>query len=417
MATPPADETWAQDGVTFITPVDFGDQFTSTTIVMPSFRPGQTSGTLQQRRFPPPQGERRPEFAPRDAPTSETRNRSEIVARPADERTTASQAARRGRRGPNPFRRPPGMTDAQFEELSRSRGLHGFVITLSRADYDRAVNADFWQRVIAAFIAALAGGGLGIAWHQAQKSARLQLRLQRASQMNMHLQELNLAAAGLAHETRNPLNIIRGLAQLITQRPSSAELHSRAQDIAQEVDRVTSRLNEFINYSRPPEPRPAPLNFRSVVMDVVRALETDMTDKEIRFEPDGIDGSIEADQALLRQMLFNLLLNAVQAVGRGGLIQVGLRATGLGEAAFEVCDNGPGVPPDQREQVFRPYFTTRENGTGLGLAIVRQIALAHQWEIECLDNRPGARFRVRGIKLVPRSAAHPDSPAAVLRHS
>lgn len=401
-ALPAAGESWDLDGVTLVTPVDFGDQSTSTTIVLPPFSPGQTSGSLQQGRLPPP-------------PIDEHGPRPEMNAHAGDDRTTAtmSDRGRRGRRGdrgaPPPFRRFYGMTPEQFDELSRSRGLHWFVIKLSRANYDDTVNADLWQRLIVSIIAALAGAGIGIAWRQIEKTSRLQVRLARASQLNLHLQELNLAAAGLAHETRNPLNIIRGLAQMIAQQPCSAEILSRAQDIAQEVDRVTSRLNEFINYSRPPEPRPAPLNFRSVVMDVIRTLDSDMSDKGIRFEPDGIDGSIEADQGLLRQMLFNLLLNAVQSVGRDGVIQVGLTPTGSGEASFDVRDNGPGVPFDQREQVFRPYFTTRENGTGLGLAIVRQIALAHRWEIECLDANPGARFIVRGVKLVSRAPIHPEA--------
>lgn len=403
---PDASESWNNaDGVTFVWPVDFGDpSTTSTTIVMPPFRPGQTTGTLQQRHLPPP-----PPEDDRDRPP-------EMNPHPGDERTSATAAepgARRERRGERggqpPFRRPNRMTAEQFEELSRSRGLHWFVIKLSRADYDNTMKADLWQRMIVSIIAALAGAGLGIAWRQVENTSRLQVRLARASQLNLHLQEMNLAAAGLAHETRNPLNIIRGLAQMITQQPSSADIHSRAQDIAQEVDRVTSRLNEFINYSRPPEPRPAPLNFRSVVMDVVRALDSDMSDKGIRFESDGIDGSIEADQGLLRQMLFNLLLNAVQAVGRDGVIHVALTPSGSGEATFEVRDNGPGVPIDQRDQIFRPYFTTRENGTGLGLAIVRQIALSHRWEIECLDATPGARFIVRGVKLVSRAQIHPES--------
>ncbi len=438
---PEASENWnATDGVTFVWPVDFGDpSTTSTTIVMPPFRAGQTSGTLQQGRVPPPEDEEHappPAMNPRsgDAHTTaaaaqrdgrrewhgeragqlsgdEREPPPEMNPHAGDERTTAAASQRDGRRrgGPPPFRRPSRMTAEQYEELGRSRGLHGFVIKLLRADYDRALAADLWQRMIVSLIAALAGAGLGIAWRQVENTTRLQLRLARASQLNLHLQEMNLAAAGLAHETRNPLNIIRGLAQMITQQPCSAEIHSRAEDIEQEVDRVTSRLNEFINYSRPPEPRPAPLNFHAVVMEVVRALDGDMADKAIRFEPDDLDGTIEADQGLLRQMLFNLLLNAVQAVGREGVIRVGLRPDGFGEASFEVRDNGPGIPADQREQIFRPYFTTREGGTGLGLAIVRQIALAHRWEIECLDAQPGACFIVRGVKLVPRAPIHPEA--------
>jgi signal transduction histidine kinase len=98
-------------------------------------------------------------------------------------------------------------------------------------------------------------------------------------------------------------------------------------------------------------------------------------------------------------MLFNLLLNAVQALETGGEIQVitGKRAA---EAFLEIRDNGQGVPPDRRKEIFKPYFTTHQKGTGLGLAVVQQIVLAHGWEIECLANEPkGAIFRVTHLKV------------------
>jgi len=103
---------------------------------------------------------------------------------------------------------------------------------------------------------------------------------------------------------------------------------------------------------------------------------------------------------MLRQALFNLLLNAVQAVGRNGEIQVVTRREGATEAILEVRDNGPGVPPERRTEIFKPYFTTQKTGTGLGLAVVQQIVLAHGWEIECAANEPkGALFRISHLKL------------------
>ena len=100
--------------------------------------------------------------------------------------------------------------------------------------------------------------GYGLAWRSLDKTSELQLRLVRASELNLHLKELNLAAAGLAHETRNPLNIIRGLAQLISkQQNASPEIQAKSREIINETDRVTAQLNEFINYSRPREVRRA----------------------------------------------------------------------------------------------------------------------------------------------------------------
>jgi signal transduction histidine kinase len=103
---------------------------------------------------------------------------------------------------------------------------------------------------------------------------------------------------------------------------------------------------------------------------------------------------------LLRQVLFNLLLNAIQAADPSGQIQISARRLSATEAALEIRDNGPGVPPDRRQEIFKPYFTTNQKGTGLGLAVVQQIVLAHGWEIECLANEPkGALFRITHLKV------------------
>jgi len=222
----------------------------------------------------------------------------------------------------------------------------------------------------------------------------------RASELNTHLKEMNLAAAGLAHETRNPLNIIRGLAQMISRQSEAPEdLRKKSRDILDETDKVTAQLNEFINYSRPREVRRSALALDSIVGEVVRALTFDIEEKQIALQIKGDPLTILADEQLLRQMLFNLLLNAIQVANKSGEIQVVSEQRGS-EAQIEVRDNGPGVPAESRTEIFKPYFTTQKTGTGLGLAVVQQIVLAHGWEIECLPNQPvGAVFRITHVKL------------------
>ncbi len=245
--------------------------------------------------------------------------------------------------------------------------------------------------------------GSGLVWRSLGKSSELQLRLVRASELNTHLREMNLAAAGLAHETRNPLNIIRGMAQMLSKQPEApADVRDKARAIVDETDKITAQLNEFINYSRPREVRRAKLALPSAVDEVVRALNYDVEEKKIRLETRSEPLSIEADEQLFRQALFNLVLNATQAVGRNGRIQIVMQKVNASEAAIEVRDDGPGVPPERRQEIFKPYFTTQQNGTGLGLAVVQQIVLAHGWEIECLANEPkGAVFRITHLKLAP----------------
>jgi signal transduction histidine kinase len=243
--------------------------------------------------------------------------------------------------------------------------------------------------------------GVGLAWRSVMKTSDLQIRLVRASELNSHLKEMNLAAAGLAHETRNPLNIIRGLAQMIARQPEAGgEIQGRSKDILMEVDKVAAQLNEFINYSRPREVRPTVLSLNSIVGEVTRALNYDLEEKSIHLQSSGESLSILADEQLLRQALFNLILNAVQAVSAGGKIEVAMRRQGSSEAVLEVRDDGPGVPPEKRTEIFKPYVTTQKSGTGLGLAVCQQIVLAHGWEIECLANEPrGAVFRISHLKL------------------
>jgi two-component system, NtrC family, sensor histidine kinase HydH len=217
--------------------------------------------------------------------------------------------------------------------------------------------------------------------------------------LNSHLREMNLAAAGLAHETRNPLNIIRGMAQMISKSDASPDLKEKSKAIVDETDKVTAQLNEFINYSRPREVRRARVALNAVVTEVVRALNYDIDEKKISVDAKVEPFPIEADEQLLRQALFNLLLNAIQAVGENGQIQFAAHRNGASEAVLEIRDNGPGVPPEQRREIFKPYFTTQQRGTGLGLAVVQQIVLVHGWEIECLANEPkGAVFRISHLK-------------------
>jgi signal transduction histidine kinase len=302
------------------------------------------------------------------------------------------------------FRRPPwmvGLDEQEIKSLVEKRTLHGLLLTMSTEGLETATMRDSWLRTIIMSLAALAALGAGLAWSNLAKSSELQLRLVRASELNSHLKEMNLAAAGLAHETRNPLNIIRGLAQMISKQTGTPqETQKKSREIIDEADKVAAQLNEFINYSRPREVRRTKVALSAVINEVVRALNYDLEEKKIALQVKGEQLSIEADEQLLRQALFNLLLNAVQAANGKGEIHIVAEKRNGTEACLDVRDNGPGVPPERRTEIFKPYFTTQKQGTGLGLAVVQQIVLAHGWEIECLGNEPrGAVFRIKHLKI------------------
>jgi len=294
------------------------------------------------------------------------------------------------------------MSEEEYRSLIQKQGVHSFVIVMSTEMMRASVSHDLWLRSLITALASVSVVGLGMAWRNLAKSSELELRLVRAAELNSRLKETNLAAAGLAHETKNPLNIIRGLAQMMSRREDApAEVRQKAREMVDETDRVTAQLNEFINYSRPREVRRASVSLRSVVADVARALNYDLEEKQVRLQPFDQELVVEADEQLLRQALFNLVLNAIQAVEPKGEIQISAGRNGM-EAFLEIRDNGPGVPPEHRADIFKPYFTTHENGTGLGLAVVHQIVLVHGWEIECLPHEPrGALFRLTHLRLAP----------------
>jgi len=420
-------ERWGLRTVTLINPVDLGASVTSEgvtnpTIVLPPFR--ELTNTIRDsgrgfpRREPRPEDLPPPENAPppngiassdTNSPEAARSNFAERESRhhegdpsfsggpPNLARSPDSERAGRPRR-PFWFR---GMDEKEYQSLIQKRALHGLVLAMSTGSFQAASTRDLWLRLIIVFLATILAAGSAMVWREVAKVSDLQIRLVRASELNTHLKEMNLAAAGLAHETRNPLNIIRGLAQMISKRDDTVpEIRQKSRDILDQTDKVTAQLNEFINYSRPREVRRSPLALNSVVTEVVRALTYDLEEKNIRLEVKGEQLAIEADEQLLRQALFNLILNAVQAVNGSGQIEVLSEKRSASEAALEIRDNGPGVPPERRTEIFKPYFTTQKTGTGLGLAVVQQIVLAHGWEIECLPNAPkGAVFRITHLKL------------------
>lgn len=338
---------------------------------------------------------------PRAFRPSANRRAPEGVAPKAGEAPPATSASPR-----SPFGRPSWMSREEYDSVIQKQGMHSLVISLSTVDMRRAVRNDLLLRALVSLLAAGAALGAALAWRNLRKNSDLQIRLVKAGEMNAHLSGMNFAAAGLAHETRNPLNLIRGLAQMISlQSKDAPKLQEHAATIIEEADRVTVQLNEFINYSKPREAHLAPVAIAALVADVARTLQPDLEEKQIVFVPVATPLAIEADAALLRQALFNLLLNAVQAVGAGGRIEVRCTAVAEGEAALEIADDGPGVPAAERTNIFKPYVTMRPKGVGLGLAIVQQIVSAHRWEIACLANEPrGALFRVRHLKVAASGA-------------
>ena len=290
-------------------------------------------------------------------------------------------------------------TTLTSSNLARST-LHNAIFVLDDTWLNRSTDRMRLRTTLAILLAAIAAGALVFSWQNLQRSANLAVRLVGAKEKNRHLEEMRLAAAGLAHETRNPLNVVRSIAQSLPEFLSSpTELRSRTTTIVEEVDRINARLAEFIAYSKPREPDLKPLNSRNFADDVLRLLVADAEDDDIRLVVDGDAGTILADEGLLRQAIFNLIINAIAASPDNTTVTLRLGLDVDEMVWMEVEDEGPGVPKEKREDIFMPYFTMSEEGTGLGLAVVQQIAAAHEWAIHYIDKpNCGAIFRIEGIK-------------------
>ena len=407
-----AGELWSDTNVIFVWPVEGASVSpegvtNNPTVVLPSprnFTNGEPRG---------PRGSRDPDFFGHGLRTdlaNATNFPSPLITNAAGEVEPPPMPPYDDHRPPPNGERPRGshrppwlsyMTEADFKTLIATHELHGLVLAMSTENFRAACTSDLWLRYVIGFFAGISALGAGLAWRNLAKTADLQIRLVRASELNSHLKEMNLAAAGLAHETRNPLNIIRGQAQIIARLPDAApEVREKSKTIVDETDKVTAQLTEFINYSRPREVRRTQIALASACNEVVRTLSFDIGEKKLSVEVGGDLLAIEADEQLLRQVLFNLLINAIQAADPGGRIQILAQRSNASEAMLEVRDDGPGVPPENREEIFKPYFTTQPKGTGLGLAVVQQNVLAHGWEIVYLGNQPrGAIFRVTHLKI------------------
>lgn len=399
---PAGSELWSSNYVTFVQPMEG-----ASAVEGPGGAPDWLSNNATimlpgPRDFPRRDRPDDPNFFGTNFPALPTNN--EMGPPPGDDNRPPEGRPPEGGRGRGGRGRVPWlrwMSETDYNSLVATHELHGLVFTMSTDKYQATCTRDLWLRLIIDFFAGVSALGAGLAWRNTQRTAELQIRLVRASELNSHLKELNLAAAGLAHETRNPLNIIRGQAQMLSRLPEApADVREKSRTIVDETDKVTAQLTEFINYSRPREVRRTRVPLTDAANEIVRTLNLDIEEKKLRVEVGGEALSVEADEQLLRQVLFNLLINAIQAADMNGKIQIRIRRTTPAEAALEVRDDGPGVPPENRGEIFKPYFTTHQKGTGLGLAVVQQIVLAHGWEIACLSNEPrGAVFRITHLKI------------------
>jgi signal transduction histidine kinase len=238
-------------------------------------------------------------------------------------------------------------------------------------------------------------------------------------------------AAGLAHEVKNPLGAIKGAAQLLSEPTERGNLgpaeHEFLSIILEEVERLDRVVGSVLDYARPGQSNLGPFDLNAVVRRTLQVLSKDRQD-DCQVETELLDPLplVRADAEQLRQVLINLVRNAIQAMNGRGRITVQTRERRGHEgvpgarswAEVAVHDEGPGIAVDIQESLFVPFFTTKEKGTGLGLAISQRMVEEMGGRIE-VASQPGhgATFTVV-LPLAedpgPPRASSPAPPPATL---
>ena len=210
-------------------------------------------------------------------------------------------------------------------------------------------------------------------------------------------------AAGIAHEIRNPLMAIKLLIQTAADRSDGSSLRPRDfQVLEEEIVRLEQIVTGFLDFARPPRLDPRPVDMAELAGQVVAGLRPKAELQGVTLNMDALQEPVmaSADPNQLRQVLLNLILNAIDAQPAGGEVQIAaaLERSPSNEAqlVLTVSDRGPGLPENVGERIFEPFVSTKESGLGLGLSICRRIAEAHGGTLAAAT-RPtgGAVFTLR----------------------
>jgi two-component system, NtrC family, sensor histidine kinase HydH len=231
----------------------------------------------------------------------------------------------------------------------------------------------------------------------AEELARTEAAFRRADR----LAALGQLSAGLAHELRNPLGTIKASAEMLSRNlPQGNELAAEMSGfISAEVDRTNSLVSRFLDFARPLSLRKEPADVTQTIDRAIQQVAREngavpiVRDYSADLEP------IPIDAEMMERVFYNLLLNAVQASPEGSAVTIRTRQAHPG-AEIAVIDHGSGIPKDQTESVFNPFFTTKPNGTGLGLPICAKIVDEHHGKLTVeSETGKGSIFRV----LIPQS--------------
>ena len=233
--------------------------------------------------------------------------------------------------------------------------------------------------------------GEGIIQKRVMERLRLKERLAHAERLS----SLGEMAAGISHEIRNPLGIIRSSAELLKKKVAKVDPENSIPDIiVEEASRLNSIITDFINYAKPRSPNFGACRVEEVIGKNITFLEAQIKEQGyvIKKNYQNFLPEIMADGTMLYQSFLNILINAMQSMPEGGRILVEVSSSDQ-IVTVHFDDEGQGIPNENLEKIWDPFFTTKEMGTGLGLGIVKNIVESHGGSIQIV-NRP-----IRGTRV------------------
>jgi two-component system sensor histidine kinase HydH len=196
----------------------------------------------------------------------------------------------------------------------------------------------------------------------------------------------------VAHEIRNPLSSIKGLATYFKERyQDKLDDQQIANIMIQEVDRLNRVVGQLLDFARPLKISKKPISMQTLIEDSLKLVERQASEKNIKIEtrfPAQMN-PVSVDPDRLNQVLLNLYLNAIDSMDAGGRLAIRItNSQSIHNTEIKIMDDGTGISQEDLAHIFDPYFTTKANGTGLGLAIVHNIVDAHGGKVT-VESHPG----------------------------
>ena len=275
-----------------------------------------------------------------------------------------------------------------------SHSTQNIIIGIDISLITKQLKTEFKKSLILYFITCASIIVFILSWIYMLKNSKLKLKYAAVKIKTDKLEELNLAATGLAHEIKNPLGIIRGLSQKIADNSENKIIVDEiAEKIIDEADIATERLSDFMNYAKQKTPSLQTLNIKSYIQEILEMLQYEFDEKNIVLITNIENLNIVTDHEFLNQIIINILMNSINACNSNDTVKITVY-TKNNQCIIEISDNGPGINKELLADIFKPYVSGTPKGHGIGLAIVKKLIEELGWIIT-VESTPGSETKTR----------------------